>query len=442
MKCGVRVILGGLVAFSVGIGAAQAETVDGGAAQAPSIDAAGAYAQLKSQERSRAGDPAFDYALGVAAIDSGHPSDAVTAFERVLAVQPDHLQARAELGRAYVALNEPEAARRELAAVSGQNVPPAVRETVDRYVTALDTGLSGGGTQISGMAKFTAGYDTNVNNSTSDSRILIPAFAGLGFGNLSANAQAQDDGFAEVMGRMSLTHGLSIDQRLIADLTASMRKNADHSDFDQAILGLNLGFAQATPDHGTFSIMAQLQSYWVDDDVYRYAVGGLGQWTYRTQSQTDLGVYLLYSHLHYPDNRAQDANRYMAGFTVGQPLGGSMQPYVFGGLYGGLEKTTDSAFDNLTYAFVGARIGGEVKLTDSVSAYANAAIEAADYKDPEILFLTERSTVRVDAAVGARYALTPAVALGAEVSYTNADSNIVLYDYDRLVSSISISVDF
>src|SRR3546814_15599854 len=69
----------------------------------------------------------------------------------LLAVQPAHLQARAELGRAYIALNEPEAARRELALVESQEaVPQDVRETLQRYVAALDTGLSGGGTRISG----------------------------------------------------------------------------------------------------------------------------------------------------------------------------------------------------------------------------------------------------------------------------------------------------
>jgi len=432
----------GLLTLSLGIGAAWAGAIEDGRARLQAGDAAGAYTALKSEERARAGNPDFDYALGLAAIDAGHPAEAVAAFERVLAVKPDHLQARAELGRAYIALNEPEAARREFKTVRDQDVPPAVRETVDRYVSALDTGLSGGGTQVSGLAKLTVGYDSNVNNSTSDNRILIPAFAGLGFGTLSPNARAQDDGFAEVLGRVSVSHGLAVDQRLIADLTASMRRNADKSDFDQSIVGLNFGFAQATPDYGTFSISAQLQSYWVDDEVYRYAVGALGQWVYRTEAQTDLGLYLLYSHLTYPGNSPQNGDRFMAGATVGQPLGGALKPYVFGGVYGGLEKMSDSAFDNLTYSFIGARIGGELAVNERLAAYVNAAIEVDNYKDPEPLFFKERSTVRTDAAIGARYQLKRGLTLGAEVSYTNADSNIVLYDFERVVASASISFDF
>ena len=40
-------------------------------------------------ESSLAGDPGFDYLLGIAALDSGHLTHRVFVLERVLAVQPD-----------------------------------------------------------------------------------------------------------------------------------------------------------------------------------------------------------------------------------------------------------------------------------------------------------------------------------------------------------------
>lgn len=44
------------------------------------------YRALAGQIGQRAGDPAFDYALGIAAIDSGRFGEAIIAFQRVLAV--------------------------------------------------------------------------------------------------------------------------------------------------------------------------------------------------------------------------------------------------------------------------------------------------------------------------------------------------------------------
>ena len=50
--------------------------------------------------------------------------------------------------------------------------------------------------------------------------------------------------------------------------------------------------------------------------------------------------------------------------------------------------------------------------------------------------------VRADATAGLRYALRGDLTLGGEVSYTRSDSNIVLYEYDRVVASVSLSFDF
>src|SRR5207244_648186 len=75
-----------------------------------------AYALLLPQEAARAGDPEFDYLLGLAALDSGELERAVFALERVLAVQPDNHLARAEIARAYLEMGARDAARQELEA--------------------------------------------------------------------------------------------------------------------------------------------------------------------------------------------------------------------------------------------------------------------------------------------------------------------------------------
>lgn len=440
LSLGLMAVSGG---HSILYGTARADALSDAMQMLSNNNASGAYGMLKPEERQRAGNPDFDYALGLAAIDSGRPAEAAAAFERVLAVKPDHLQARAELGRAYIALNEPEAARRELATVQATDgLPPIVSEALNRYVAALDTGLSGGGTQIKSNVTVTAGYDSNVNNSTSDSRILIPAFAGLGFATLNSSATSQEDAFGQVAGHVSLSHGLSIDRRLIADISASYRGNQNEDQFNQTIAGLNLGIAQTTPDWGTFTISAQAQSYWIHGQPYRYTLGALGQWAYSTKEQTNYGVYLQYAHQSYPGASLQNTDRVTLGATIGMPLQTRFTPYVYSGVYAGLEEATHSASGNLSYNFVGARVGGEAKLGNRLTAFANLSVEYNDYKKPEPLFLKERATLRTDVAVGARYELSQGLTVVPQVSYTNSDSNIVLYDYDRVVGSVALSIDF
>ena len=82
-----------------------------------------ALSLLQAQEDARAGDPTFDYLLGVAALDSGRPDLATLAFERVLAVDPVYAGARVDTTRAYFLLKDYTRARAELDIASTQSPP-------------------------------------------------------------------------------------------------------------------------------------------------------------------------------------------------------------------------------------------------------------------------------------------------------------------------------
>ena len=97
-----------------------------------------AFDLLAPLESQRAGEPAYDYLLGLAAIDAGEFTRAVFALERVLAVEPNHPQARAEIARAYFQMGENRVARQEFEAVKASKPPAEVAAIVDRFLSALD----------------------------------------------------------------------------------------------------------------------------------------------------------------------------------------------------------------------------------------------------------------------------------------------------------------
>ena len=134
-----------------------------------------AYNLLLPQEPNRAGDPEFDYLLGIAAIDAGDPERGIFALERVLALQPNNHVARAEIARAYLAVGEREAARREFETVRKQRIPEEAKATVDRFLSAI---AAGDVTQMRGYIEAGFGYDSNVNSATSQSQIAIPGILG------------------------------------------------------------------------------------------------------------------------------------------------------------------------------------------------------------------------------------------------------------------------
>src|SRR5687767_1667525 len=80
-----------------------------------------AWQLLSPLARRYAGQPDFDFALAVAALESGRPNLATFALERVVVVQPGNVAARLELGRAFFALHDYERAEREFQFVLGSD---------------------------------------------------------------------------------------------------------------------------------------------------------------------------------------------------------------------------------------------------------------------------------------------------------------------------------
>src|SRR5574341_400922 len=122
----MRTFLGallGLALFTASITAGADEVTDRAKRLLAQQQAKEAYALLAPLEEKRAGDPEFDYLLGIAALDAGEPERAVFALERVLALQPNNALARAEIARAYFIMGERETAKREFQAVREQPIP-------------------------------------------------------------------------------------------------------------------------------------------------------------------------------------------------------------------------------------------------------------------------------------------------------------------------------
>ena len=134
-------ILLGLVAWVFPV-LAQDALLDDARSRLAAGDAVGAYALLSPAEEERAGEPDFDYLLGIAALDSGQATLAVFALERVVSVQPDNVLARAELARAYTTLREFESARDELNIVRSSSVPDEAKAQVVRYLDAVEGVMS------------------------------------------------------------------------------------------------------------------------------------------------------------------------------------------------------------------------------------------------------------------------------------------------------------
>ena len=131
-----------------------------------------AYELLRAYESELAGNPYFDYLLGVTALDSGLTSEAILNLQRAVASAPGFSGARMELARALYDSAEYAEARPLFAALLDESPPAAVRGVIERYINAIDSRPARPPSRFAPYAELFSGYDTNANGSTDQQQFL------------------------------------------------------------------------------------------------------------------------------------------------------------------------------------------------------------------------------------------------------------------------------
>lgn len=396
-----------------------------------------AYQLLLPQESARAGQVDFDYLLGIAAIDAGQPERGVFALERVLALQPNNHVARAEIARAYLAMGERDAARREFQTVREQSIPEGAKASIDRYLAAIAAAET---TRISGYIELGAGYDSNVNAATSSSQIALPALGGI-IATLDPAATRQGDTFGALSGGINVTHKLSEEWSAVGSAAGIARLHSDETRFDQLTVDGSAG-ARWLRGKEAVTVGGQLQTFELDYDRYRDTTGLVAQWQHTYDERHQASLFGQFSRLRYPTQSIRDADREVLGAAYGKVFTGAYSPVLFTSAYFGRERERASGVPHLGHKLWGIRAGGQLRIGLGWSVFGNAAFEERRYGGPEPIFLVSRKDRQTDLSAGVSYLLRPNTTLIGQLTYTDNSSNVALNEFDRSSATVSVRFNF
>ncbi len=200
-----------------------------------------AYELAKKARADNEGDPRFDYLYGFSALQIGDYNEAVFALDRVTVVSPNVIRPRLELARAYLKLNNKNAALKEFNDVLNLSPPPQVRKNVQAYIAELNRDRSSyvSGSVIKKLATFAIGYDDNINFGYQDDTIDLVDFGTI---TLAPSAVQQKSGFVE--SSFQIRQNKSLDRKRSSYALARIKhrdylKNGDYNTTD---LDLRKGF--------------------------------------------------------------------------------------------------------------------------------------------------------------------------------------------------------
>lgn len=409
---------------------------DPAAAEAARARAEAEYRTLAGQMAARAGDPAFDYALGIAALDAGRFGEAIIALQRVLAVQGDNAAARAELARAYALAGDIDTAREQFATVvDDPSLPDPVRQRFTGFVRQFDKQIKGGGSDISGFVDARLGHDSNINSATEQNSIVIPLFSFLGPGQLGGAAVAQADEFADITAGVSGVTAIGRQDRLFASVLGNWRENLNTAMFDQAALTATAGYAHSFANQDVLSISGQVQEFWLDDASFRSSYGLTTQYTKPLKGGKAMTLSAQWNRLDFAGDPLRDADRFSAGI-------GFVGKIFAANINAGTEETRQQAGDHLSFDFASANIGAEIPVAKRVAMVAGLAFDVRRHDAADPLFLVRRKDERIDLQAGLKVAVLDRLFLQPVATYSRNWSNIALFDFERWTVSVGARFEF
>ncbi len=392
-----------------------------------------AFDLLSPLEGTRAGDPDFDSALGIAANDVGQFARAIFALERVLAVQPNNNRARAELARAMFAVGDTANARKLLQETKEQGVPDSVGRTIDEFLQAIDKVDEAGRSSMKLHLEAGIGYDSNVNSGPSSNSFAVPLFGGAVFTLLPA-AQKTDASYLHLGAGVSGRANLAPRWSFIGNASASIRKHGNSaSAFNIDQIDGSVG-ASYREERNEFSGVFNLGQTAIGGSTLRQITGLTGEWTHRPDGTRQWGTYLQLSNLDYPSQPIRDARRTVLGTSYAQQLKSGMIYYVGG--YVGQESEKSALAPHLGHKLSGLRAGFQMPIHPQWSIYTSAAIESRNYGGLEPLFLITRRDIQFDLSIGASWKMSENWNIKPQINFNRSDSNIPTNDSSK--SSVSV----
>lgn len=415
-------------------------------------NAKGAYEMLLPLQDKLTGEPEYDYLLGVASLDSGRLEEAIVAFERVLALLPNHAGAQMDLARAYYAAGSFDLAEAAFVRLRESNPPGAAQEAINRYLEAIQARKHQTRAGWTGFGEMGWGYDSNITGVPVDfGSAAQQSFNLIGI-EATGNSIKRSAYFAQAAAGAEYSRPLTRGWSLFAGGEARGRGYRHESDFNSLAAEVRAGASRNLgPDQWrtTLSYLEFRQQGAAPgepqptNDRRMLSLGG--DWRRALDTRTQVGASLQFNAVRFPDNEIEDFDQVFAALSWLRSFEGKGVPMLYLTAFASEDRARNEAFDGATKSksLLGVRSYLQYSLTPKLQAYnALAAIHRRDKDDFARSTEVQRGRDYYgEATVGLQWEFRDRCALRVQYAYSGNRSNIDIYDFNRHEVSSTIRCD-
>jgi hypothetical protein len=344
------------------------------------------------------------------------------------------------MARAYFQLGDMTRAKAEFTTVLEQNPPAAARQVVERYLQAIAEREKAKTTIVTGYLEATVGRDSNVNNSTSQTQVIVPALGNLVF-TLSPTNISTADRYALFTGGADVAHEVNPNLAVFGGALARYRGNRHADIFDYKSAEAHGGFVMSA-DSVVFRTTLSAETYHLDNVHNRDSRGLAADLRYTVNRANYATAFTQLTRYRF----AQDALKVndfdqllLGGGWVGLFHDG--RSALNGSLFVGREDDKNDRADG-NKDMLGVRLGGQLNLRDNLDFVASIGRQRGRYDKENVAFQATRRDKQFDAIAGLVWRLDRSWSVRPQILYIRNDSNIPIYEYKRTDYSVTLRYDF
>lgn len=433
---------------------------------------ADAYILLEPREGDFSGEIAFDYLLGIAALDSGKPDRATIAFERVLAINPNFAGARLDLARAYFAMGSDDLAKNEFNFVLAQKPPEPTAAVIRKHLEVIAERQKAKVQQVIAYLETSFGHDSNITAATPDNIGGVAGILGRSLAELNAlqyrptgSSLHYSGNYAGVSGGVDFNRIVDEERGLSVHAGGDVKQRVYNNveEMNNLNLDMRAGVGLTRGDDryrltGTFGQYRQsgfaqgTAQAPIPSNAYRDTAGVSAEWKRAFGARDQMTWTLGMSRPRYQADiaRAQDTDQVSLGASWLHIFEGKTNPLIFVNFNRAVDKAlrpvNEETGANMGRTSTGALVHFQLTPLPETDFFLSGGLtrrrdDSPGARSPGLVdFFAHDDTRNLN--VGVTMRPWKKWSIKGTVSSTSNRSNLSLYEYHRKDSSISLRRDF
>lgn len=392
------------------------------------------YAQQLA--KSNEGDPRFDYLYGLSALEVGNYNQAVFALDRVIVNKPNAIRPRLELARAYLKINNDQAALREFRQVLNLNPPATVRNNVNRYIQAMAKKSQDNKKWIiDGLVSLAGGFDSNANFGA-DSSVFDTPVVGQVF--LKDESLKQDSPFAEVRGQLNYRYITSDNQNWFVNTRLGHKHFTDASDFDLSDFSVQ-GGSIITAGKRQYQLSLRNQVLQLGGESFSNTLGVSSGFAVELDKNRVMGASVRAEDYDHQQQDSRDARRYEISGHYRFETGDTHHRFE---LLAGHEQPDNNAGKHLTHNSFSIGYTARHAWDATQVSFFNVQYQQRKHRAEDPIYGDKREDERLLLKVGHSMRLGKDLSAFADLGYIKNNSDLDIYATSKAFVRAGIKYHF